>query len=51
MDAFGGTTIQQVANIKRVSGNQALRMRLKISYTMQGAQETMQHDVSDFPGI
>uniref|UniRef100_A0AC34QYT1 AP-1 complex subunit gamma n=1 Tax=Panagrolaimus sp. JU765 TaxID=591449 RepID=A0AC34QYT1_9BILA len=51
MDAFGGTTILQVANIKRVSGSQALRMRLKISYSMQGAQQTMQHDVSDFPGI
>ncbi|KAE9546597.1 hypothetical protein FO519_010190, partial [Halicephalobus sp. NKZ332] len=51
MDAFGGSNITQVANIKKAGGAQALRMRLKISYTIQGNQQTMQHDVSDFPGI
>jgi len=51
MEPFGGSTITQIANIKKASGAQALRMRLKISYTIQGSQQTMQHDVSDFPGI
>lgn len=51
MDAFGGSNITQLASIKRVTEGQALRMRLKISYSMQGTTHSMQHDISDFPGI
>uniref|UniRef100_A0A914YBV1 AP-1 complex subunit gamma n=1 Tax=Panagrolaimus superbus TaxID=310955 RepID=A0A914YBV1_9BILA len=51
LDAFGNSTITQVAKIRQINSAQSLRMRLKISYNIQGSQATIQADVNDFPGI
>uniref|UniRef100_A0A1I7YPG4 AP-1 complex subunit gamma n=1 Tax=Steinernema glaseri TaxID=37863 RepID=A0A1I7YPG4_9BILA len=51
LSANGDTTLTQLANIKRISGGQQLKMRLKASYVMNGSVHNIQGDVSSFPGL
>jgi len=45
------SSITQTARVRRLSRGQALRLRIKINYTIDGSPHTIQQDVNKVPGL
>ncbi|KAI1730783.1 AP-1 complex subunit gamma-1 [Ditylenchus destructor] len=51
LEANGMSTVIQKAKVRRTGTGQALRIRMKLNYNLNGVQHTIQQDVSTIPGL